>query len=109
MKAFKKAIQKGIDMAEYTEKLLGREKDWQIITPAQLGIINFVYAPVGASPTEIDTASKAIAEKVMHDGFAMITTTKINDLTVLRMCPIHPGLTKWDIRQTINKLIEFAS
>lgn len=107
-KAFKKAIQKGIDMAEYTEKLLRREKDWKIITPAQLGIINFVYAPTGASLAEIDASSKAIAEKVMHDGFAMMTTTKINDLTVLRMCPIHPGLMKADIRQTIGKLKEFA-
>ena len=108
LKAFKKGIQKGIDMAEYTEKLLGREKDWTIITPAQLGIINFVYAPAGASLAEIDASSKAIAEKVMHDGFAMMTTTKINDLTVLRMCPIHPGLTKADIKQTIGKLKEFA-
>ncbi|MFK7978915.1 MAG: aspartate aminotransferase family protein [Saprospiraceae bacterium] len=108
LKAFKKAIQKGIDMAEYTEKLLGREKDWKIITPAQLGIINFVYAPTGASLAAIDASSKAIAEKIMQDGFAMITTTKINDLTVLRMCPIHPGLMKADIRQTIGKLKEFA-
>ena len=108
LKAFKKAIQKGIYMAEYTEKLLRREKDWQIITPAQLGIINFVYAPKGASFAEIDASSKAIAEKIMHDGFAMMTTTKINDLTVLRMCPIHPGLTKADIRQTMVKLKEFA-
>ena len=108
LKAFKKAIQKGIDMAEYTEKLLSREKDWKIITPAQLGIINFVYAPAGASLAAIDASSKAIAEKTMHDGFAMMTTTKINDLTVLRMCPIHPGLTKKDIRQTIGKLKEFT-
>ncbi len=108
LKAFKKAIQKGIDMAEYTEKLLRREKNWQIITPAQLGIINFVYAPKGASLVEIDAASKLIAEKVMHDGFAMMTTTKINEVTVLRMCPIHPGLSKLDIRETIRRLGLFA-
>jgi len=108
LKAFKKAIQKGIDMAEYTEKLLRRQKDWQIITPAQLGIINFVYAPKGASLEEIDHYSKTIAEKVMHNGFAMMTTTKINDLTVLRMCPIHPGLNKQDIEETMKLLDNLA-
>lgn len=108
LKAFKKAIQKGMDMADYTEKLLRKEKDWKIITPAQLGILNFIYAPKGASLSAIDTYSKMIAEKVMHDGFAMITTTKIDDLTVLRMCPIHPGLMKSDIKQTIEKLKQFA-
>jgi len=108
LKAFKKAIQKGIDMAVYTEKLLRKEQDWKIITAAQLGILNFIYAPKGAKPSDIDTYSKLIAEKVMHDGFAMITTTKIDDLTVLRMCPIHPGLMKSDIKQTIKKLKQFA-
>jgi len=108
LKAFKKAIQKGMDMADYTEKLLRKESDWKIITPAQLGILNFIYAPKGASHFEIDNYSKEIAEKVMHDGFAMITTTKIDDLTVLRMCPIHPGLMKSDIKQTIIKLKQFA-
>ena len=108
LKAFKKAIQKGIDMADYTEKLLRKEQDWKIITAAQLGILNFIYAPKGAKPSDIDTYSKLIAEKVMHDGFAMITTTKIDDLTVLRMCPIHPGLMKSDIKQTIKKLKQFA-
>ena len=108
LKAFKKAIQKGMDMADYTEKLLRKEADWKIITPAQLGILNFIYAPKGASRSAIDTYSKEIAEKVMHDGFAMITTTKIDDLTVLRMCPIHPGLMKSDIKETIKKLKQFA-
>jgi len=83
---------------------ISQQKDWQIITPAQLGIINFVYAPKVASLEEIDNYSKTIAEKIMHNGFAMMTTTKINDLTVLRMCPIHPGLRKQDIKQTIALL-----
>jgi len=108
LKAFKKAIKKGIDMADYTEKLLRKEKDWKIVTPAQLGILNFVYAPKDASRAKIDQYSKTIAEKVMHDGYAMITTTKIDNLTILRMCPIHPGLMKSDIKQTIKKLKQFA-
>lgn len=109
LKAFKKAIQKGMDMAEYTEQLLQKEKDWKIVTQAQLGILNFIYAPKGASLTAIDNYSKVIAEKVMHDGFAMITTTKIDDLTVLRMCPIHPGLTKRDLKETLIRLNQFAA
>ncbi len=108
LKAYKKAIQKGMDMADYTEKLLRQQKDWQIITPSQLGILNFVYAPKGATLAQIDTGSQAIAKKVMHDGYAMMTTTKIDGLTVLRMCPIHPGLTKKDIRKTMDKLVQFA-
>ena len=109
LKAFKKGIQKGINMAEYTEQRLLQLKDWKIITPAQLGIINFVYAPKNTHQKEIDNYSKLISEKVIEDGFALITTTQINDLTVLRMCPIHPGWTKKDIRQTIEKLPQIAS
>lgn len=108
LKAFKKAVQKGIDMAEYMEQLLRQKKDWQIVTPAQLGILNFIYAPKGISLKQVDKHSQVIAKKVMHDGYAMMTTTKIDGLTVLRMCPIHPGLTKKDIRKTVGKLGQFA-
>ncbi|MEM1119469.1 MAG: pyridoxal-dependent decarboxylase, partial [Bacteroidota bacterium] len=108
IKAFKKAVQKGMEMADYTEQLLREQKDWQIVTPSQLGILNFAFAPNGMDSDQITAASLAISKKVKEDGYAMITTTKISRLTVLRMCPIHPGLTKKDIRKTIKKLTQFA-
>jgi glutamate/tyrosine decarboxylase-like PLP-dependent enzyme len=108
LKAFKKAVKKGIKMADYVETLLGKKENWKIITPAQLGIINFLYAPTGFSSEELSILSRKISEKVVEDGYSMIITTQIYGQTVLRICPIHPGLTKKDMRESIKRLDYFA-
>jgi len=108
LEAFKQGIQKGIDIAEYTEKRLRQHSAWKIVTPAQMGIINFQYAPEGTSEEKANALSKLISDKIVEDGFAMVLTTKIYGLTVLRMCPIHPGVTEKDIDITISKMEEFA-
>ncbi|MEM6318025.1 MAG: aminotransferase class I/II-fold pyridoxal phosphate-dependent enzyme [Bacteroidota bacterium] len=107
--AFQQAIDKGILMAEYAEQLLRAKTHWEIITPAQLGIINFRFAPPNTSISELNELSKRISEKVVANGYAMIITTQIRGETVLRMCPIHPDLTKGDLENTIEQLDRFAN
>ena len=107
--AFKQGIQRGIDIGEYTERRLRENINWKIITPAQLGIINFQYSPKGLAPEKVNLLSKMISDKVVEDGFSMILTTKINGLTVLRMCPIHPGVTEREIDLSIEKMEVFAA
>ena len=108
LQAFRQAVENGMAMAVYAEQLLRQKKDWQIITPAQLGIVNFVFAPLNASKEEISNYSKQVSDRIVKDGFTMIITTKIHGQTVLRICPIHPALTKRDIEQTIDLLVQFA-
>ncbi|MEL7002093.1 MAG: aminotransferase class V-fold PLP-dependent enzyme [Bacteroidota bacterium] len=107
--AFKQGIQKGINMAEYTEKRLCKNSAWKIITPAQMGIINFQYAPEEISDEQANILSKKISDQIVEDGFAMVITTKIHGLTVLRMCPIHPGVTEKDIDITIEKMEKYGN
>ena len=44
----------GIDLAQQTESCLRSQPEWEVVTPAQLAIVNFCYAPQGLTPQQQD-------------------------------------------------------
>ena len=95
-------------MAEYAGNVLSGLKNWEIVTPAQMAIITFRYAPKGKSLAEINDMNRSIAMRMTDDGFALVLTTEIRGKVVLRFCPINPRTTEDDISKTITKLDEIA-
>ena len=44
----------GIDLAQQTESMLRNQLEWEVVTLAQLAIVNFCYAPQGLTPQQQD-------------------------------------------------------
>ena len=42
----------GIYLAQQTESWLRNQLEWEVVTPAQLAIVNFCYAPQGLTPQQ---------------------------------------------------------
>jgi len=97
------AIERGIASAEYVQSLLDADDGWEIVTPAQLGIIAF--ARVGASDHEHVAAAAAITE----DGFAAVSTTTLRGRAVLRLCTINPRTPQSDLEATLSRLADLLS
>lgn len=98
-------IDHGCEMAEFTEKVIGSDPDWEIVSPARLGIVNFRYAPAGvSSESELARINQIMARQMTESGYAQVFTTEIHGKRVLRMCTIHPETTKEDILLTISRL-----
>lgn len=98
-------IEHGCAMAELAEKIIRENPDWEIVSPAQSGIVNFRYAGNKTlSETDLDRINQAIAKEITESGFAQIFTTKLRGKKVLRMCTINPETTEKDIYDTIEKL-----
>jgi glutamate/tyrosine decarboxylase-like PLP-dependent enzyme len=79
------AIERGIALAEYAEQLLHEDPRWEVVTPAQLGIVTFA----GRNATSEDHAAAAAA--LTADGYAAVTTTVSQGRSVLRLCTINPS------------------
>jgi glutamate/tyrosine decarboxylase-like PLP-dependent enzyme len=94
----RQAIERGIAMAEYTERLIAESKVWEIVTPAQIGIVTFALR--GGDKPDHERAAKRLAET----GFAAVTSTMLKDRSVLRLCTINPLTTQDDIRETLDRL-----
>lgn len=104
LEEFKTSISKGISLAKVAEQETARYQDIEVITGAQIGIINFRFRPKGFSEQQLNELNKTIIERIVADGFAMISSTSLRGNTVVRLCIINPRTTEEDIRQTIAKL-----
>ena len=105
---FKQAIKTGIDLAEIAEKEIGQYDNWAVIAPAKLGIINFQYQPSNLFSKETNQLNKAIIDKIVESGYAMISSTSLNGHLVIRLCIINPRTTPADIKETIRRLDQIA-
>jgi glutamate/tyrosine decarboxylase-like PLP-dependent enzyme len=98
----REAIGRGIAMAEFAQRFVERSEAWEIVTPAQLGIVTFALN--GADKSIHEQATKRVAQT----GFAAVTSTMLKSRTVLRLCTINPLTTQDDIQETLDRLEEAA-
>lgn len=101
-------VTQGILLAEYIEHLLSQETHWELISPASLGIVAF-RVKLAADEATNDQFNQRLSSYVLEQGYAMITTTTLNHRVALRMCPIHPRLTKGDLDQTFAYMNTFIA
>lgn len=99
-------IEHGCALAELAERLIRRRPDWEIVSPAQLGIVNFRYiSKRELTEAELDICNQNISREITESGFAQVFTTELNGKKVLRMCTINPETTQKDICDTIEMLV----
>jgi len=84
------------------------KQNWEIVSPAQMAMINFRYAPDDLTKKEQDLLNEQISRKILDSGYAAIFTTVLNGKTVLRICAIHPEATREDMQHTIDLLDQYA-
>ena len=101
--AFEEAIDHGIALAKSAEELLAASPVWEIVTPAQLGIVTFRFAVEGPGST-VDWLQQEIAARVIAEGYAVVTTTRFGGRTVLRICTINPRTTIPDVAEGLRRL-----
>jgi glutamate/tyrosine decarboxylase-like PLP-dependent enzyme len=101
--AFKNAITYSIDLTDKVEDHLRKSKDWEVISPATLAVINFRYHPIGNmfSEKELDELNQKISQSIVASREALLVTTVLQNQVVLRMCLINPRTTFNDIKETL--------
>lgn len=108
--AFKEAVTYTIELAEQAEDLLRKSALWEVVSPANIGIINFRYNPIHLSlpENEIDALNQKISEALTNSREALMVTTILLGKVVLRMCLINPRTTLNDVKETIEQCEGFA-
>jgi glutamate/tyrosine decarboxylase-like PLP-dependent enzyme len=92
--AFRTAMERGFELAEFAERKLRTMPGWEIVTPANMGIVTFHNPAAGNYD--------ALHDAMLADGFALATSTVLKGRKVLRFCTINPRTTEDDISQTLD-------
>lgn len=101
---FRAAIDQGMSNAVCAQRLLEEQGSFEVVTPAQLGVVTFRYRPRDARGRDLDQLTRSIFDGIVADGHAMLTTTVIGGQTVLRLCTINPRTSVDDLRSTIDMI-----
>ena len=103
MDAMREAVAWGVRLAEAAERELRASEAWEVVTPAQLGIVTFRFRGAPEGPA-MDDLQRRITAGLAADGYALLSTTELRGRTVLRLCTINPRTTEDEIRETIRRL-----
>ncbi|MHC4599646.1 MAG: pyridoxal phosphate-dependent decarboxylase family protein [Planctomycetota bacterium] len=106
--AFRDAVAHGIRLGELAQEVLESSPRFEIVTPAQLGILTFRLASAHGDPGRADEANRSVVGRLREEGRAMLSTTELRGRTVLRMCVNNPRTTEEDIRETVGLLERWA-
>lgn len=104
VRAFRETIDHGVALAEEAEAVLRSDPRWEVVTPAQLAVVTFAPARPELSLEARNGLVQRAVERLIADGYAMVTSTQVGGRVVLRFCLIHPGATLEDVRGTLDRL-----
>ena len=93
------AIDHGIALAELAQALIEADPAWELVTPAQIGIVTFALRGGDAA------RHAEMVGDITRSGFATLTSTVVGGRSVLRLCTLNPLTTRDDIEQTLARLL----
>lgn len=101
-------IEHGFDLARWAEEELRATPEVEIVSPAQMAMVNFRFAPAGTSEEERDEICARAAARMRASGYAGVFTTELSGKKVLRLCAIHPRTHEGEMREVVRRLAAFA-
>lgn len=100
--SFRAAVERGFVLAEIAERKLRDMANWELVTPARMGIVCF------RRRNAAEKFYPRLHDAMLRDGFALATSTVLNGRTALRLCTINPRTTDADISDTLDWLDSLA-
>lgn len=106
--AFSRAVQRGIDLARYAEEIVRKTPGWEVMSPTRLALTTFRWAEPGADAERQEAVNRRIADAMLIDDMAMLSSTMLVGKTALRTCTVNPRTTKADIETALDRVHEVA-
>lgn len=101
---FRKLVHHCHRLADYAQALLEDSEKFEILSPRQLSIVAFRYAPADAKDETLDELNLKLQEKLRDTGRAFISTTRLRNRVALRFCFVNWRTTAADVDETIELL-----
>jgi glutamate/tyrosine decarboxylase-like PLP-dependent enzyme len=100
----REAIARGVRRAEYAGELIGARNDFEILSPAQFGVICFRAKPPALDAAELDALNERINARVNETGRFLISSTKLRGRFSLRLCTQVHRMTEGDIDEVMSAI-----
>jgi glutamate/tyrosine decarboxylase-like PLP-dependent enzyme len=104
MRAFRDAIQAGIDLARKAEEFIEGEDDLEMTGPSSLGIVCFRFRPAGQALSQegLEGLNQRIQDEIVDSGLAMMSSTRLRGTFSLRLSILNYRSTWKDVEDTLE-------
>lgn len=103
--AFRRAIDRALDLALAAEQQIGANDALELLTPASLGVVCFRRkgAPTD-DPEDVDRRNAALVERLAASGVGLISSTRLGGRYALRLCVLNHRTTTRDLDRVVDFL-----
>ena len=100
--AFRAAIQRNLELAEFAEALIRSRAELVLIAPATLGIVCFRREWSGCDEAETERRGLALMDSLERSGAALVSSMCLADRHAIGMCSLNSGGSEDHIRRVIE-------
>jgi glutamate/tyrosine decarboxylase-like PLP-dependent enzyme len=100
--AFRAAIQRNLELAEFAEALIRRHAGLTLMAPATLGIVCFRREWPGCDEAETERRGLALADDLERSGMALVSATRLAGRHAIRLCILNPTSSEEHIRLVVE-------
>jgi aromatic-L-amino-acid/L-tryptophan decarboxylase len=106
------AIGRGIDLAGRAEARIAESTCLELLHPARLGVVCYRYSGAGGGGShgaardeaELEALNRAIQDRLLAEGHAMVSSTRLRDRYALRLC-ILGHRSRWEhVREVLGQV-----
>jgi aromatic-L-amino-acid/L-tryptophan decarboxylase len=106
--AFEQAVQHGLDLARHADAVLRATPGWEVVAPTRLSVVTFRYNNEARTPEELEATNRRIADAMLVDELATLSSTRLGGRTALRMCTVNPRTTTEDVEAVVERLCKLV-
>jgi aromatic-L-amino-acid/L-tryptophan decarboxylase len=100
--AFRAAIQRNLELAEFAEALVRRHAELTLMAPATLGIVCFRREWPGCDEAETERLGIALVDALERSGAALVSSTRLAGRHTIRLCVLNPTSSEDDVQRVIE-------
>ena len=80
-----------------------------MVAPTRLALVSFRFADSSRAPEELEAVNRRVADAMLVDELATLSSTVLGGRTTLRLCTVNPRTTREDVEATLARLDELAT
>ncbi len=80
-----------------------------MVAPTRLALVSFCFANRSRTAEELEAVNRRVADAMLVDELATLSSTVLDGRTVLRLCTVNPRTTREDAEATLARVEELAS
>jgi len=104
--AFRRSVGRGMELADRAGEYVRASEVLEVLSPPSLGVICFRFRPRESTLDDdaLEALNAAIQERVIGEGVAMMSSTRLKGTYALRLCIMNHRTTWRDVQETLQAI-----